>query len=146
MTAPTGTGFRRRGHGHARVTYAELFFDLIFVFAITQISHGLLHHLSFTGVVETLILFLAVWWVWVYTAWVTNWLDPDREPVRLMIFAMMAVGLLMAVSIPKAVGAAGLVFALAHVGRQIGRCVKNARHSAPALRIHSHDDRPEKSV
>lgn len=116
-----GTGFRRRGHGHARVTYAELFFDLIFVFAITQISHGLLHHLNFTGVVETLILFLAVWWVWVYTAWVTNWLDPDREPVRLMIFAMMAVGLLMAVSIPKAFGTAGLVFALAHVGMQIGR-------------------------
>ena len=50
---------RRDGH-HARVTFEELFFDLVYVFAVTQLSHQLLHHLSLTGVVETLILWFAV--------------------------------------------------------------------------------------
>ncbi|NWM35090.1 hypothetical protein GY658_26155, partial [Escherichia coli] len=59
---------------HARVTNAELFFDLVFVFAITQLSHTLLHHFTLVGAVQVTLLFLAVWWVWVYTTWVTNWL------------------------------------------------------------------------
>ena len=62
----------------SRVTFIELFFDLVFVFAITQISHALLAHFTFLGAVQTALLFMAVWWVWIYTAWVTNWLDPDR--------------------------------------------------------------------
>jgi low temperature requirement protein LtrA len=117
----SGAGLRRAPGGHARVTFAELFFDLIFVFAITQISHGLLHHLNLAGLVETLILFLAVWWVWVYTAWATNWLDPDRGPVRAMLFAMMAAGLVMAVALPRAFAETGLVFALAHAAMQVCR-------------------------
>ena len=86
---PTKTGgaanlLRLRGeNSHARVTNIELFFDLVFVFAVTQLSHRLLENLSLRGVVETSLLFLAVWWVWIYTSWVTNWLDPDRVPVRL---------------------------------------------------------------
>ena len=69
----------RGGHDHARVTYAELFFDLVFVFAVTQLSHGLLAHLTLLGVVETGLLMMAVWWVWIYTSWITNWLDPDQR-------------------------------------------------------------------
>lgn len=49
----------------SRVTNAELFFDLVFVFAVTQISHTLLHHFTPLGAVEVTVLFLAVWWVWV---------------------------------------------------------------------------------
>ena len=110
-----------RENAGAEVTYVELFFDLIFVFAVTQISHSLLHHLTPMGAIETLILFLAVWWVWVDTAWATNWLDPDRRPVRFMLFGMMAAGMMMAVSLPRAFGEAGLIFASAHVAMQLGR-------------------------
>src|SRR5258705_1281682 len=69
-------------HQHNRVTYAELFFDLVFVFAVTQISHALLSRFTPIGALQTTLLFLGVWWVWVYTSWVTNWLDPERTPVR----------------------------------------------------------------
>ena len=73
----------RKPHEPSRVTFVELFFDLVFVFAITQVSHFLLEHFSIMGVLEALLLFLAVWWVWVFTSWATNWLDPDTVPVRL---------------------------------------------------------------
>ena len=56
----------------AEVTYVELFFDLVFVFAFIQLSHYLLENLTAEGVMRTLLLFVAVWWVWIYTSWVTN--------------------------------------------------------------------------
>ena len=74
----------------ARLPNIELFFDLVFVFAITQLSHRLLAHLTPLGALETLVLLLAVWWVWIYTSWVTNWLDPERAHVRLMLIILMA--------------------------------------------------------
>jgi low temperature requirement protein LtrA len=46
-------------------------------------------------------LMLAVWWVWVFTSWTTNWLDPDRAPVRIMLFGLMLAGLLLSTSIPR---------------------------------------------
>jgi low temperature requirement protein LtrA len=103
-----------------------LFFDLVFVFAITQISHFLLANFTPLGALETAILMLAVWWVWVFTAWITNWLDPDQTAVRLMLFALMIAGLLLSTSIPKAFeGKAfegrGLAFALAYAAMQVGR-------------------------
>ncbi len=52
-----------------RVTYAELLFDLVFVFAVTQISHTLLGRFTALGALQTTMLLLSVWWVWVYTAW-----------------------------------------------------------------------------
>lgn len=105
----------------SRVGFAELFYDLVFVFAITQISHLLLHHYTLAGAVETGLIFLAVWWSWIYTTWVLNRLDPDRTLVRLMLFALMAAGLFLSMSIPEAFGARGLVFALAFVAIQCGR-------------------------
>lgn len=113
----------RAEHGHHRVTFVELFFDLVFVFAITQISHTLLAHFTPHGVLETAILMLAVWWVWVYTSWITNWLDPERTPVRIMLFALMIAGLLLSTSIPKAFESRGLAFAFAFVTMQVGRSV-----------------------
>lgn len=113
----------RRGHQHHRVTYVELFFDLVFVFAITQISHTMLAHFSPLGVLQTTILFLAVWWVWIFTSWITNWLDPERTPVRVMLFGLMIAGLLLSTSIPKAFETRGLAFALAFVLMQVGRSV-----------------------
>jgi low temperature requirement protein LtrA len=112
---------RTRNGGEQRVTPLELFFDLVYVFAVTQLSHRLLEHLSLRGVLETLMLFLVVWGVWVYTAWFTNWLHPDRLPVRLVLVAVMLASLLMSVAIPEAFGKRGLMFALAYVAIQVGR-------------------------
>lgn len=111
---------RRDGH-HARVTYEELFFDLVYVFAVTQLSHTLLHHLSLWGAVETLILWFAVWLGWQYTAWVTNWFDPERPRIRLVLFASMLIALVMAAAIPDAFGERGLIFAGCYVAMQVGR-------------------------
>jgi low temperature requirement protein LtrA len=113
----------RKGHESGRVTFVELFFDLVFVFAITQISHFLLEHFSLAGVLEATLLFLAVWWVWMYTSWATNWLNPDTAPVRLLVFALMLAGLVMSTSLPQAFSSRGLAFAAAYVFSQVGRCL-----------------------
>ena len=111
----------RAGRDHARVTYVELFFDLVFVFAVTQLSHGLLAHMTLLGTIQTGLLMMAVWWVWIYTSWITNWLDPERPPVRLMLFALMLAGLVLSASIPEAFGERGAAFAAAYVFMQVGR-------------------------
>ena len=54
----------------------ELFYDLVFVFAVTQVSHLLLDDLSWKGAGEAALVLLVVWWAWNYTTWVTNELDP----------------------------------------------------------------------
>jgi low temperature requirement protein LtrA len=114
---------QRHGHEHARVTFVELFFDLVFVFAVTQISHGFIEHLTLEGVVHAVLLLMAVWWVWIFTSWVTNWVDPERTPVRLLLFALMLAGLVLSTSIPKAFQEKGLAFAGAYVFMQVGRCL-----------------------
>lgn len=111
----------RSPHQHNRVTYVELFFDLVFVFAITQISHALLAHFTPLGVLQVTMLMLAVWWVWVFTSWITNWLDPEQAPVRVMLFGLMIAGLLLSTSIPKAFESRGLTFAAAYSVMQVGR-------------------------
>ena len=110
-------------HQHSRVTYAELFFDLVFVFAVTQISHTLLGRFTPLGALQTTLLFLAVWWVWVYTSWITNWLDPELTPVRVLLFLLMLGGLVLSTSIPKAFESRGLWFALAYAAMQVGRTI-----------------------
>jgi low temperature requirement protein LtrA len=108
---------------HSRVTYAELFFDLVFVFAVTQVSHTLLGKFSPLGVVQTTMLFLAVWWVWVYTSWITNWLNPELTPVRILLFMLMLGGLVLSTSIPKAFETRGIWFALAYAAMQVGKTI-----------------------
>lgn len=111
---------RRDGH-HARVGFVELFFDLVFVFAITQISHSLLAHLTWMGALQAAILLGAVWWAWIDTGWITNWLDPERPLVRVMLFGLMGAGLVLSTSLPEAFAGKGLVFAVAFASLQIGR-------------------------
>jgi low temperature requirement protein LtrA len=111
----------RRGAEDSKVTFVELFFDLVFVFAVTQLSHSLLEHFTVRGAVETALLLMAVWWVWVYTSWVTNWMDPEKTAVRLMLFVLMLAGLVLSTSIPQAFASKGLAFAGAHVFMQVGR-------------------------
>jgi low temperature requirement protein LtrA len=119
---PRGAMFRAIvPNQHSRVTYAELFFDLVFVYAVTQISHTLLADFTPTGAVHVTVLFLAVWWVWVYTFWITNWLDPEKTPVRLLLFALTLGGLVLSTSIPSAFDGRGLWFAIAYAGMQVGK-------------------------
>lgn len=129
---------RRRGAADGgRVDMVELFFDLVFVFAVTQLSHGLLADLSVQGVMNTAVLLGAVWWVWICTSWVTNWLDPGRTEVRVCLFVLMLLGLGLSASLPKAFGDKALVFAGAYVAMQLGRTVFfvwAVRHERLALR------------
>lgn len=117
---------RHDGH-HAPVGYMELFFDLVYVFAITQLSHHLLEYRTWLGAAQTALLFLAVWWAWIYTTWATNWVDPDKAANRLMIGAVMIGSLVMSSTLPQAFGKYGLTFAVAYVGVQVGRSLYVAR-------------------
>jgi low temperature requirement protein LtrA len=116
-----GGPLRARNGGEQQVTPLELFFDLVYVFAITQLSHSLLGELTVGGALETLFLLLAVWWAWMYTTWFTNWFDPNRPPVRALLVALMLASLVMSVAIPDAFGERGLMFAMAYVAIQVGR-------------------------
>ena len=119
--------------GHQKVTMVELFFDLVFVFAITQLSHALLADVTVANGLRIGLLLLAVWWAWIYTSWATNWLDPDKALVRFMLFVLMLSGLVMSAAIPRAFTERGLAFALAFVVIQVGRtafaCWALRRHS-----------------
>ena len=112
---------RRRASGAGRATTLELFYDLVFVFAITQVSHLLLNHLTWAGLGQSLLVLLVVWWSWNYTTWVTNELDPETIPVRLLMIALMLASLLMAVAIPQAFGDRALLFVGSYVTIQVGR-------------------------
>jgi low temperature requirement protein LtrA len=112
---------RDRGEGSGRVTPLELFFDLVYVFAITQLSHLLLTHLDLHGTLQTTLLLFAVWNAWIYTGWFTNWFDPNARPVRAVLVAVMVCSLIMSATLPDAFAARSLVFAGAYVAMQVGR-------------------------
>jgi low temperature requirement protein LtrA len=111
----------RDREGGTDVSTLELFFDLVYVFAVGQISHLLSANLSWRGALEAAIVTVAVWWAWIDTAWITNWFDPQRMPVRLMLISLMGVSLLMSAAIPGAFDDRAVWFALAYVTIQVGR-------------------------
>ena len=114
--------YQRTGDGgEQRTTALELFYDLVYVYAVTQVSHLLLRHLTWTGAGEALVALLVVWWSWNYTTWVTNELDPDSIAVRLVLIAITLASLLMAVAIPEAFGSRALLFVGAYAAIQVGR-------------------------
>lgn len=120
MRAALSNMMRRRGEP-APVTQVELFFDLIFVFAVTQISEFLREHMSALGAFQGLMLFAAMWWSWVYTSWVTNWLNPEHRPAKLLILGLMFCALLLAAAAPEAFAERGLAFALGLAALNLGR-------------------------
>lgn len=123
MTRARKASLLRVHSGAERVTNIELFFDLVYVFAITQLSHHLLGQPTWEGAWQTLLLLAAVWLAWVYNTWVTNYLDPQRMRMRLLLLALMLVSLVMSVAIPSAFGAGGLVVGGAFVTIQVGRSI-----------------------
>ena len=124
MGAPPRTARLLRDRSSVqRVTNIELFFDLVYVFAITQLSHYLLGHADLRGALQAGLLLLMVWLVWAYTTWVTNWLDPDLMAVRLLLVALMLASLALSVSLPRAFEDLGLWVGGAYAVQQIGRTV-----------------------
>lgn len=112
---------RLRADGQQRVTNTELFFDLVYVFAVTQLARYLTHDLTWQGAVQSVLLLVAVWWAWMYTAWMTNWLHPDVRAVRTVLLAVMLTSLVMSAALPEAFGSRGAMFAVTYVLIQLGR-------------------------
>ena len=109
--------------GLQRVTNIELFFDLVYVFAVTQLSHYLLGHPTVAGALQAGLLLVMIWLVWSYTTWVTNWLDPERMAVRLLLVVLMLISLAMSASLPRAFEDLGLWVGGGYAIQQIGRSV-----------------------
>jgi low temperature requirement protein LtrA len=97
-----------------RVTPLELFFDLVFVLAITQCTALMAHHPSWSGLVQGLLVLGMLWWAWVGYSWLTSVLNPEEGVVRLVMFGAMAALLVVSLCVPEAFGELGLVFALAY--------------------------------
>src|SRR4051794_617327 len=99
-----------RADGQERVTNLELFFDLVFVFAITQVTGLMAHHPTWEGVAQGMLVLSALWFAWASFAWLTNTLDPEEGAVRLAIFATMAALLICSLAVPRAFGVDGAAF------------------------------------
>ncbi len=101
---------RREGE---RVTPLELFFDLVFVLAITQCTALMSHDQTWSGIAQGLLILGVLWWAWVGYAWLTSVIDPEAGAVRLVIFAAMAAMLIVSLCVQEAFGNLALTFALA---------------------------------
>ncbi len=109
MTAPPPSSplrhLRARGEeGTQRTTTVELFFDLVYVLAITQLSHLILDDLTVGAVARAAFLLVVVWWAWIYTTWMAKWFDPASPAVRTVLTGVMLTSLLMAAALPEAFG------------------------------------------
>ena len=111
---------REREADDGEVKPIELFFDLVFVLALTQLTHHLLTHLSPRGAAETLLLLLAVWGAWIHIVGGTNYFDRGTRPVRFVLLGLMLASLLMSAVLPAAFAARGLAFAAALVTILVG--------------------------
>ncbi len=119
---------RPRGQGTRQsTTTLELFFDLVYVFAVTQLSHVILDDPSVAGIGRAAFLLLVVWWAWIYTTWMANWFEPRSLAVGVVLTAAMLASLLMAAALPGAFGDDAVLFAAAYVTLQVGRNVAAAR-------------------
>ncbi len=97
-----------------RVTPLELFFDLVFVLALTQCTALIAHTPTWQGVLRGLLALGMLWWSWVGYAWLTSVVDPEEGAVRLVIFVAMAAFLVAALCVPGAFGSDALLFAFAY--------------------------------
>ena len=121
---------RRIGEGASAVTAIELFFDLVYVYAVTKLSSYIIVHLTWHGAIQTAILLAMVWQVWIYTTWATNFVDPRRHETRYMLLGLMFGSLLFASALGGAFGGSadlftsdrGLFVAICYVAMQLGRC------------------------
>jgi low temperature requirement protein LtrA len=112
---------RRSVDGVQRASNIELFFDLVYVLAVTQLSDLLRTHRTVTGALQTALLMAMVWLVWSYTMWVTNWLDPERLAIRITLIALMLASVVMSAGLPDAFTSRGEWVGGSYAVMQIGR-------------------------
>jgi low temperature requirement protein LtrA len=104
-----------------RVTPLELFFDLVFVLAITQCSALMVHEPTWAGLAKGLLTLGVLWWSWVGYAWLTSVVDPEEGTVRVAMFAAMAAMLVVSLCVPEAFGDNALLFACAYAVVRYGQ-------------------------
>ena len=112
---------RKESTDQTKASFPELFFDLVFVFAMIQLSETLSEDFSLGIAAEAVLFIFALWWVWIHTTWVMDLLDTEISPVRLLLFALMFCGMVMAIALPEALAGMGLVFAAAYSAMQVIR-------------------------
>jgi low temperature requirement protein LtrA len=100
--------------GGQRVTPLELFFDLVVVFAITQVTGFLSDDPTWGGLLRGMLLLGALWWAWASYAWLTNTLNPEEGAVRLVVFCAIGAMLIVSLAVPEAFGTAGVSFGVAY--------------------------------
>jgi low temperature requirement protein LtrA len=98
-----------------RVTVLELFFDLVFVFAFTQVATLLSDDPTWRGLARGMLVLAALWWAWSAYAWLTNTINPEEGGVRLAMFASMGAMLVAALAVPNAFGSDALAFGVAYL-------------------------------
>jgi low temperature requirement protein LtrA len=97
-----------------RVAPLELFFDLVFVFALTQVTLLMSNNPTWEGLGQGLLVLTALWWAWGAYAWLTNYIAADEGLERLLMFAVMGAFLVAALAVPEAFGDDALLFAVAY--------------------------------
>jgi low temperature requirement protein LtrA len=123
------------GGDEQEVTPLELFFDLVFVFAMTQVSSFLANHLTWIGVVRGAGLLAALWWAWVTYSWLTNAIPAEEAlPARIVLLAAMAAMLIVALAVPDAFGDDGVLFGLAYFVVRVLHVVLYALATDPETR------------
>jgi low temperature requirement protein LtrA len=98
-----------------RVKPLELFFDLVFVFGLTQVTTLLSAHPTWGGLVRGVAVLAAIWWAWAAYAWLTNTLNPEEGIVRIAMFVVMAAMLVVALAVPEAFDEHGVIFGVAYL-------------------------------
>jgi low temperature requirement protein LtrA len=121
MTSDQATELLRRPESPRPISFIELFFDLAFVFALTQLDRTLIDDLTLRGSLRTLLLLAAFWWVWTVTAWSSDWFNPDHRFTRGLLSWVMLGSLLMAAAAPRAFGDYSLIFAGVYIAIHLGR-------------------------
>jgi low temperature requirement protein LtrA len=115
------------------VTPLELFFDLVFVFAVSQLSHLWLERMTWRGAVEAVVLLLPVLGVWSYTSWAATMIPADRLATKWMMLSVMALGLFMNASLTGAFTRSGWPFAVPFLSIQLGRTVWTIANAPDAM-------------
>jgi low temperature requirement protein LtrA len=118
---PRRRNLRRQPGVVHRATNIELFFDVVYILVVTQLSNRLRGGVTWSEAFHTAVLLGMVWLVWAYTMWVTNWLDPDLLEVRLMLIVLMALSLVFSAGIPQAYGSRGMWIGGSYALMQVGR-------------------------
>jgi low temperature requirement protein LtrA len=133
-----------RSEGDERVTALELFFDLVFVFAITQVTALMAKTGGWGGIGQGMLVLAALWWAWAGYAWLTNRIDPEEGGVRLAVFGAMAALLIASLAVPRTFGADAEVFGVAYLAvralhialfRLSGRDDERIRHLVSRLAV-----------